>query len=1849
MNALRSLSLAVPPRLHISAFLPMGGRKRGRVYLARLTALVAAFILCAAGARAATLTVNTTADSSDASGSCGTGTCSLRDAINQANAQAGGGDVIDFSVSGTIALTSALPAITQNLTIGGPGASQLTVSGAGNAIFQVGPGTNVTISGMTITNGSSAISVNASATVTVQNCAFAANTATSGGAIDNAGTANVAYSTFSGNSAQQGGALFNASGATMTVVDNTFTQNSASAGGGAIQNDGTLTATNNTFYANSASGSSGGAIFNASGASGVLTANNNIFANNTASSLGAGVYNTGGDTANANYNVYFNNLANGSEDDCNGCTTNANPTPATTNPLALPLGNYGGTTQTFLPLPGSAAICVGLGNLASAAGLNLDQRGFALNPSGNASCAAGFVDAGAVQTSYIQVQNNADAGAGAGDCPGANCTLRDAIALASSAGDVDFASGITAINLDFANGALTLSALKGVEIVGPGANLLTINGNGDAAGPLSVFTVNSGTQALLYGLTVTGGYVIGNGGGVNNSGTLLLDESAIANNLAGGNGGGVSNSGALTVVDSTINGNMAAGNGGGIYSGGTGAATSITESTIYGNSVGGSDVGGGIYNADSMSIADSTIWGNSSSDGTGGLFSNGTLALANSVVANNSGAAGFANINGAYTGSGDVIGGGDSTNTAEAGGTGAAITMSSLQLNGAKDTVPTLIPLPGGTSGNPVICAGSASSIPSGITTDERGYSVENTTYTGYSSASPCVDAGAVQTDYSMSFTTAPTQATVDLGFGAEVTLDENGAPSTASGVSIPVTITSGGTLYGSGVVSGTASQSTVAGVATFSGLTATAGSGETLTSTLSLNAGLTTPLSLTASSSSFDVNPAVTSIALTSNTGANSSTGAAGSSAVNQSVTFTATVSAPTGAAVPLTGNVTFSDNGTTITNGSSCGTAGVVAVTWSAATATGTASCTTSELTGGTHAIVAAYSNDASYLASNNDVTESVGLVATTVTAPTASPSSPSVNQTVTVTATVAPSGGGTPTVAFSGTMEFFNNGTAISNCTAVTVTPTSTGATASCPISGLTASSTAYLITAQYKTGDSSYSASSVSTSLSLTVSKASVNISLISSAANNSSTVNQSVTFTATVTENPTGSTPLAGTVAFTDNGTTITGCSAVTPSPATGAAACPDTALDAQHSPHAIQAAYSGDSNFANNSSQPLTQTVTQANTSTVVSSSVNPSVVGQQVTFTALVTPVPGSVGLSTAGTVNFTDSATGKSILNCSTQPITITNGVGQSTCATTALAVDSGSTAHTITASYGNDPNFNTSSGTVQQTVNPVSSSISLSSAGASTVNQTVTFTATIAVSTTQPALVGTVAFTDSALPSPGTIPNCSAQAVTELNTSTWIATCQDTNLVAGSHTITAQYSGDKNLSVGNGTWTQTMNPAQSTIMISGGTGIIYVQNPNGLNDSVTLTAGVMPTNGIALSGVVTFNGVPSCQGAAASAPATLPVSPASGQAACTTTTLPAGANTITASYSGDVNYTNASSLNAGSNQSVVVNVSDYSISMVNVPTGSAGVQVTQGFTTAADSSGAPVDPFAPAHPIAVTPTSIGSFSSSAVAITCTSTAAGAPACLPGGSTSASLQIAAGSVVQQSINITIDASGANVAPGTYTFTVTAIDSTTGLTRTTSFPVSIRPASEGASALNLVSGSMSNNSTTVSFLLPQGITLSSFACAEVVGTDVTSAAAPGSVGMACGFSPTSLGSSASTGPQTVTTTVTVTTNNTIAAVKPLDVGNRRPLLLVAGFLLPLFGLIGVRRKSFGATFFRMIAIAAIGIAAFQSLGCGGSYHSSNTVVSGGTTPPGTYYLLVQGTGSDGKNYQAVLQVNVNL
>jgi hypothetical protein len=97
----------------------------------------------------------------------------------------------------------------------------------------------------------------------------------------------------------------------------------------------------------------------------------------------------------------------------------------------------------------------------------------------------------------------------------------------------------------------------------------------------------------------------------------------------------------------------------------------------------------------------------------------------------------------------------------------------------------------------------------------------------------------------------------------------------------------------------------------------------------------------------------------------------------------------------------------------------------------------------------------------------------------------------------------------------------------------------------------------------------------------------------------------------------------------------------------------------------------------------ITYTVPVTATATAVTSSANPSVVGQPVTFTATVSPNPPGTGTPT-GTVTFSDggSPIGTATLDAS----------GTATITPWSLAAGT----HTITASYGGDNNFSASTAT-------------------------------------------------------------------------------------------------------------------------------------------------------------------------------------------------------------------------------------------------------------------------------------------------------------------------------------------------------------------------------------------------------------------------------------------------------------------------------------------------------------------------------------------------------------------------
>ncbi len=175
--------------------------------------------------------------------------------------------------------------------------------------------------------------------------------------------------------------------------------------------------------------------------------------------------------------------------------------------------------------------------------------------------------------------------------------------------------------------------------------------------------------------------------------------------------------------------------------------------------------------------------------------------------------------------------------------------------------------------------------------------------------------------------------------------------------------------------------------------------------------------------------------------------------------------------------------------------------------------------------------------------------------------------------------------------------------------------------------------------------------------------------------NPSVSGQGVTFTATVTANPPGAGTPSGTVTFQDGGLNIAAC--VNQVLVAGVASCAVTYAGVGS--HSITAVYSGDADFLASTSAALTQTVNQDPTTTALSSSVNPSVSGQSVTFTATVTANPPGAGTPT-GTVTFQDP--GVNIPGCVARPMV----GGIAVCTHTFGGVGS----YSVTAVYSGDANF-------------------------------------------------------------------------------------------------------------------------------------------------------------------------------------------------------------------------------------------------------------------------------------------------------------------------------------------------------------------------------------------------------------------------------------------------------------------------------------------------------------------------------------------------------------------------------
>ncbi len=484
------------------------------------------------------------------------GEVTLREAIEAANtnmsvgdAPAGmpGLDTIDFDTllsGGTITLTSGELQITDDLTINGLGAENLTVSGNNaSRVFNVDDGDDenqieVVIKGLTITGGNAAgedFSANFGGgifnreSLELSNSIISGNSAfDEGGGIANGvdyidSTLKVINSTISDNSAVgDGGGLTNRDRGTLIVKNSTISGNTSDGEGGGIYSFGTVEVTNSTISGNIAE-SNGGGIYNLNRGDGSeLTLNNSTITDNTAYT-GGGIFNetlatikntiiarnngTNPDVEGVFNSEGYNLIGDGTGS--TGFTAPGDQVGTSTDPIDPKLGplqDNGGPTFTQALLPGSPAIDAGGPTAPSEALIGLyqfnDPNNLGKDTSGNNNDAinlgatftasgfqegAAFLDSGAFLRSPIDVNPSVlpQLTWGAWARPSATNPIRTV--LSGDNGGFD-----RSITIDSRGGSTSWSAFTGSGVLGSGVTPSTSDWTFLAA------TYNQSTNSLIF-------------------------------------------------------------------------------------------------------------------------------------------------------------------------------------------------------------------------------------------------------------------------------------------------------------------------------------------------------------------------------------------------------------------------------------------------------------------------------------------------------------------------------------------------------------------------------------------------------------------------------------------------------------------------------------------------------------------------------------------------------------------------------------------------------------------------------------------------------------------------------------------------------------------------------------------------------------------------------------------------------------------------------------------------------------------------------------------------------------------------------------------------------------------------------------------------------------------------------------------------------------------------------------------------------------------------------------------------------------------------------------------------------
>jgi hypothetical protein len=969
--------------------------------------------------------------------------------------------------------------------------------------------------------------------------------------------------------------------------------------------------------------------------------------------------------------------------------------------------------------------------------------------------------------------------------------------------------------------------------------------------------------------------------------------------------------------------------------------------------------------------------------------------------------------------------------------------------------------------------------------------------------------------------------------------------------------------------------------------------------------------------------NPAVLPVNVAKSTPAITLTSSPAPSSVNQQVTFTATILAPGGATAQVqpTGSVTFTQGSTTLCNAAGINSSNHTATCVYTFTAVFPSPGTT---------ITATYTGDQNFTAGTPGTLAQIVQATSTTTKLVASPSASSVNQQVTFTASIVPGVAGSTSPTGSVTFSYtLNGGSSVPLCASVPVGTASGVTTAVCSVALPAAG--AYTISAVFAPGDTNFTGSNVTAPLTVSATATTITV----GASPTSLSVNQPVTFTATVTPAVAGSTHPTGAVTFSytlNGGSSVILCASASVSTTSGvsSAVCASTLPSSGN--YTITAAYtSSDSNFSGGTGTAI-QAVGLTLTTTTVVASASTSTVNQSVLFTATVTPATqGSTPPAGTVTFSYTTSSVTTPVNLCASVAVSSSTPI-LATCSAPLPAVG----VYAITATYSGDKNFASSSAAITSysVTSPGTSVSMIASSTSLVVNQPVSFSATISTGTSGATLpTGTMTFTDKSTTPASTLCNNLPLVVVSLSPVTTVgASCPSvTQLALGNHTIVATYSGDANfpatassatlLTVGKATTALSVTTSASTAVAEQ---VVFF--------TATVTPQFQSPGGTAPSGLVQFTSSDPDLAVNTICKATTVAAANNGTSLATCTVQfplnESGQYTVSASYSGDSNFAPNSNTTGNSVQQTIQN---FSVAFT-APT-SGPVTLTQKYSNSSD-------PFTPAT-ITVTSTPLFSFNDPLTG-TCTviNTSVTPPAAVSDPSCTVT-PLAGGST--QAWTYTVSAS-ANAPIGPYSLLLTAADSATpALKQSTTVPVVVYVVAQSGT-VNLSTGATSTEEdvTFDTATLPSGVapkTLVSFACGTIwnLGTNLAVSGSP----LTCS------GPSATVNVTGSQTTVPITISGVATTTAQVQRSSASYAAALLGLpLLALIGWIG-GRKSQHRNFFRFLGLVLLIVGLSYASGCGGSYTKPPTQPGLGISS-GTYLVQVVATDQNGAKYFTAVPLDVS-